>query len=1079
MPDAQPASPDVLVHMNNPEANASQMFPTNFIKTAKYTLLTFLPLNLFLQFRRISNFYFLVNMIFALIPGVSPVSPATAVLPLVFVVGVALIKDGYEDYARHRNDANANSIKAHVVRPDPSAACGYSLVDVESKDVHVGDIIEVRLGEELRADVILLSSSITESQAFIDTCNLDGETNLKNRKAIEATWGLNSVEALVGAGPVRIRTGHPDPGLLFWTGTITIGGEEHSLGLDQFMYRSCVLRNTDWVWGVVAYAGVDTKMFRNLQEKPPKMSSLDSKLNYLIVAVLIVQNIFLIVLASLAVNWNSNNDWHWYTRYYINKQTGGTLWIYRYLSYFILLSYLIPISLFVTIELCKVAQAKMMGWDEEMFEFMNGKWYGCIPNTSNLNEQLSQVKFIFSDKTGTLTENVMTYKRGDIRGNPVVADNWAASKQYLVNGGATQKAAEAYFKALILCHTIQPFDDPHNPGELIYEGASPDEVALVRCACEHGFVLKERSTRSMLVDVRGQEIRFEILATLEFTPDRKMMSMIVRDPTNGRITIYTKGADSFVIPQLSSGGGNNDVLPGMKETLIDMSVLGLRTLLVCSKDMSQSEFDAWNARFIEAGKTLQNRSQAVDTVCLEMEKDLLIVGSTAIEDKLQDQVPETLKFFLNAGVVVWMLTGDKRETAVTIAATSSLCDPQHDYVDHVDIGDYSMASEEAKTIVGDAMNLVKQHVYANDGKRTTFVIDGPALNVAMKHHFEIFLEVSQKVSSAVCCRLTPLQKANVVRMFQQATGATALAIGDGANDVSMIQEGRVGVGIVGLEGAQAALAADYAIPRFKHLRRLCAVHGRYALVRNAICTAYSFYKNALMSLPQVYFAFYTGYSGMTLYNGWILTFYNVVFTSIPPLFAGIFEKDISEEVLMNRPELFPPLAAGQYFNVPTLARWFVEAIIHSLILFWISYPTNMQLDVRERSTDGIMYGTTLMTCMVFLALAKISLHINYWTWFVAGSIIGSAIVYVLFVIIYSSFTIVFGDSSFSSTIFILFTDPKYWFYLLLFVVGFLIPIDMAILYFQKQLFPTEVDIAATEAVNGRPRATSPVSSAPQ
>lgn len=1054
-----PAPPkEVIVKMNDPEANKVHLFPSNFIKTSKYTLLTFLPLNLFLQFRRVSNFYFLVNMIFALIPGVSPVSPATAVLPLVFVVGVALIKDGFEDHARHRADARANSIPAHVVRKDPNAPKGYSLVDIESKDVHVGDIIEIRLGEEIRADVILLSSSIAEAAAFIDTCNLDGETNLKNRRGIEATWGLNSLETLV-AHDVQIRTGPPDAGLLFWTGVLTLDGVEHSLGLDQFLYRSSVLRNTDWIWGVVTYAGIDTKMFRNLQEKPPKMSSLDSKLNYLIVAVLIVQNIFLIILASLSVYWNNSNGDHWYLKYFIEKQTGGTLWIYRYLAYFILLSYLIPISLFVTIELCKVSQAQLMQWDEEMMEFMNGKWYGCTPNTSNLNEQLSQVKFIFSDKTGTLTENVMTFKRGDILGRSVHAHNWDASREYLKNKSGDPngfKAADAYFRALSLCHTIQPFDDPKHHGHLIYEGASPDEVALVKCALAHGYVLKERSTRSMSVEIQGELCRFEILATLEFTPDRKMMSIIVRDP-KGVITLFTKGADSFVIPQLSPGSENTQHLPAVKEALIDMSVLGLRTLLVCMKELTQSEFEDWNRRFIEAGKVLVNRSQGVDKVCLELERNLRLVGATAIEDKLQDEVPQTLKFFLDAGVIVWMLTGDKRETAVTIAATSSLCDPLQDHVDHIDIGDYDMSSPEAIEIVAAGLAVIESHIKAKDGKKTTFVVDGPALNVAMRHHSAKFLDLSQAVNSAVCCRLTPLQKANVVRMFQQATGATALAIGDGANDVSMIQEGRVGVGIVGLEGAQAALAADYAIPRFKHLRRLCAVHGRYALVRNAICTTYSFYKNALMSLPQVYYAFYTGFSSMTLYNGWLLSFYNVIFTSIPPLFAGIFEKDAAESTLLENPQLFPPLGQGQYFDVPTLARWFVEAIIHSLVLFWISWPTNKLLDEKEQSIDGMTYGTTLMTCMVLLALTKISIHIRYWTWIIAVSILGSGAVYFAFILGYSAIDSLFGDSSFTSQAFILMAGPKFWFYILLFVVGLLLPIDLALIFFQKRMFPSELD----------------------
>lgn len=1055
----QPAAPDVVVVMNDHDANKLHNFPSNHIKTAKYTLLTFLPLNLFQQFRRISNFYFAVNMIFALIPGVSPINPATAVLPLIFVVGVALVKDAAEEYQRHQADARANSIKTNVVRKGEDGA--YALTEVESKDVQVGDIIRIQLGDEVRADVVMLSSSVAECQAFIDTCNLDGETNLKNRKAIEQTWGLNSLENIVHHRVV-IRTGQPDPGLLFWTGTLTLDDEEYAVGLDQFLYRSCVLRNTDEVWGVVVYAGVDTKMFRNLEEKPPKMSNLDQNLNWLILCVLIVQVSLLITLASVAVAWNADAQTHWYIRYYAREQTGFILWIYRFLSYFILLSYLIPISLFVTIELCKVAQARFMLWDEHMFEFMHGKWYGCIPNTSNLNEQLSQVRFIFTDKTGTLTENVMNYKKGNALGVPIDSDDLESTKRGLQEGGAKQKALEDYFLALSLCHTIQPFEDPHNAGEKLYEGASPDEVALVKIAADHGFVLMGRSTRNIIIHVNGKELNYEILATLEFTPDRKMMSMIVKSPT-GAITIFTKGADSFVMPQMSNGPENSSKLPETREALGDMAALGLRTLLVCQKSISEAEFQAWYARFIDAGKKLVNRSQEVDRVCLEMEKNLLLVGATAIEDKLQDQVPETLRFFLGAGVVVWMLTGDKRETAVTIAATSSLCDPQADHVDHIDIGDNDMTSQTAKDLVRTAIDTITQHLDEGE-KQVCFVVDGPALNIALADYRKDFIEISKRVKSAVCCRLTPLQKANVVKMFQTETGSTALAIGDGANDVSMIQEGRVGVGIVGLEGAQAALAADYAIPRFKHLRRLCAVHGRYALVRNAICTCMSFYKNALMSLTQFYFAFHSFCSAMTLYDGWLLTFYNIFFTFLPPLAMGILEKDVHEEILVddNHASLYRPLSEGQYFSPRVLAVWFIQAIIHSLILYWVSFPTNQLLDQEEYSTDGLMYGTILMTCMVLLALGKFLVHLKYWTWPTFLSIFLSAVIYFGFILVYAAIPSVLGDTSFYYTVYILMSGPKFWFYILLFVLGILFPVDIATYYFQKKWFPHDCDLAEEE-----------------
>ena len=1052
----------VEVKMNDPAANAVHKYPTNFIKTSTYNIFTFLPLNLFFQFKKVSNFYFLVNMIFALIPGVSPINPATSVMPLVFVVGVALIKDGYEDYLRHKADNLANSIEAHVIRPDGRG--GYVLTDVESKDVQVGDIMKINLGEEIRADVILLSSSLQEGQAFIDTCNLDGETNLKNRKGIEKTWQYNDERSLTTVD-IRLTTSPASPALLSWTGVLRINGQEESVGLDQFMYRSAVLRNTDWVWGLVAFAGVDTKMFRNLAQKPPKTSNLDRKLNFLILGVFLIQQILIILMASLACAFNSRNeDKHWYVEHYLKEHSGITLWGYRYLAYFILMSYLIPISLFVTIELCKVAQSTLMKWDVEMFEYMHGKWQNCNPNTSNLNEELSRVKFIFTDKTGTLTENVMVFKKGDFLGNSIDSDDQATSLGYLQSKDPIIKGgADDYFRALAICHTIQPFPDPDRPEDpeaLKYEGASPDEAALVQTAVEHGFVLKDRSTRTMGVVCPGFGlIKFEIMATLEFTPDRKMMSIIVRDPTTGRIFLYTKGADSFVMPHLADDEHNGTYLPPTSDSLKDMAATGLRTLLVCKKEVTQQQFDAWYARFIEAGKTLTNRSEAVDKVCLEMEHDMTLVGATAIEDRLQDKVPETLQFFLSAGVIVWMLTGDKRETAVTIAATSRLADPMNDYVEHIDIGDLSSDSPEAARKVREQLEVVNQCIQRGD-KKVTFVVDGPALMVCMKpEQKDEFIRLSQLVSSAVCCRLTPLQKASVVNMFQVTTGLTALAIGDGANDVSMIQEGKVGVGIVGLEGAQAALAADYAIPRFKHLKRLCCVHGRYALVRNAYCILVSFYKNIMLSLTQFYFCFWAGYSGMSLIDGWLLTFYNLAFTSLPPLFLGIFEKDLDEGAVMDNPQLYPPLADGAYFDYFTIFRWFLESVVHSLIIYFVLFQWGIELDVQEkRVMDVGMFGTVMCTIFILISLSRMALHVRYWVVQNFVVLLGSAIFYVVFVCCYAAVPDLFGQTSFYWSFYILMSDPKFWFFNLLVVGGCIFTFDMAIIFIQKQKFPTPRDI---------------------
>ena len=1066
---SQQAVQPLVVYANNYSDNKKN-FGSNYISTARYRWWNFIPLNLFNQFRKVSNFYFLIIMIVALIPNVSPLSPLSSVLPLIFVVGVAMIKDGYEDFKRHQADRRANSSLVRVLRVGSSGQA--EMQEIPSADVVVGDYVYLTNGDEVRADLLLLSSSGPEGGAFIETANLDGETNLKGRKAPELTASENFQETL-HARDISIQTMPNDPNLHDWTGVMRTNGQEVSVGIEQFLYRSCIVKNTQWCYGVVLYTGKETKMMKNLTERPHKVSNLEKKLNYLVGVLMIFNLLALIACTIFGSLWNKDNRDIWYLqqvlRNYPAHEINGTMPIFRFLTYFILLSFLIPISLFVTLELCKLVQARLMLMDHRMFKYMNGKWEHCRPNTSDLNEQLAQVKFIFTDKTGTLTENRMNYKRGDILGERVDSEDWGQSNRTLWQSPDPQLRARSltYFKALALCHTIQPFDDDkctkeflqRNPLHRVYDGASPDEIALVKTAVEHNVILVERSTRKMDLVIANKPVSFEILATLEFTPDRKMMSIIVREP-DGRIQLYTKGADSFVIPRLNQQATVTHLPPLVRE-LGYLGKLGLRTLIVAGKTITQAEFNEWNAKFIQAGKSLTNRSKIVDEVCLMMEKNLDIIGLTAIEDKLQEEVPETLQFFLQAGVVIWMLTGDKRETAVTIAATSSLANPARDAIIHIDIGDNKRDSTEAANLVASQLNEIENAVAKGD-RNVTFVIDGAALEVVMAPAFNAkFVELSQRVNSAVCCRLTPLQKSRVVDMFQTTTGSTALAIGDGANDVSMIQKGRVGVGIVGLEGAQAALAADYAVPRFKHLKPLCCIHGRYAQVRNALCITYSFYKNVCVALFQFYYVFYCGGSGMTFFEGWLITFFNVLFTSLSPLAVGFFEKDIPEEPLLNMPELFPAMARGKFFDWKALLQWFGSAIIHSLALFFAMFQMQMRQDTGSdsyRVGDSVFHGTIVLVTAITLVSCKLALHIHYWQWMIISSIIVAFVLVFLFLSIYAALKSLLGQTFFYWVPFLLFGQPKFWLFPLL-VIGALIVSDLFIITLRRHLFPLPDDAA--------------------
>nr|CCC94924.1 putative phospholipid-transporting ATPase 1-like protein [Trypanosoma congolense IL3000] len=1058
--EAEVPSGETMVYMNDLEANEAFNYPDNFIRTSHYTLLSFLPLGLWMQLKRASNFYFFTCMCLTLIPGVSPVAPITAILPLVFVVAVSMVKEGLEEYRRYSADKIANSVEVEVL-------VNGKIELMPSRDIRVGNVVRVSNGEEVRADLLCLSTSDEEGYVYIDMCNLDGETSLKCREAVEQTASLRTPEEIQGKTMKIITTG-PDPELHSWAGCIEYEDEGYAVDIRHFVCRGSVLRKTDWIWGVVVYAGSDTKMFRNLKDHPIKVSDLDSKLNRMIYSTMIFQMITLIILSTLAVLWNIKHKNHWYITVYTTEYSAVTIWLRSFVTFYLLLSYFIPISLFVTIEVCKAVQMYWMAHDNKMMANVGGRQRRCRPNTSNLNEQLAMVRFIFTDKTGTLTENIMTFKQGDFHGYRInVDDENSDPTEYLDHTSPAREAAYEYFLALSVCNTVQPSEDPDDPQKTLYDGASPDEVALVTMASQYGFRLLKRTAQEMRLVVEGVERIYKILATLEFSPERKMMSIIVQDTRTKHIVLFTKGADSSLLPRLSMNQQSQNYVGTLRGSLADMSACGLRTLVLGRRFLLPEEFEKWHVLYKQAGKKLADRSAALDNVCLQIEDDLWPVGATAIEDKLQDAVPETVAFFLEANVIIWMLTGDKRETAVTIGATARLCDPRQDSIMHIDIGSLDPNDPKASSKAENDLLAVERELnrVAMAGTKCVIVIDGPALTTSMENHFDLFLGVSSRVNSAICCRLTPLQKANVVRMFQVSTGLTALAIGDGANDVSMIQEGRVGIGIIGLEGSQAALSADYAIPRFKHLLHLLAVHGRYSVLRNSNCILVSFYKNAVIGVMMMLFCFYSGYSGGTIFDGWLLTFYNIILTSAPPFLIGIFDEDLPEEVLLTRPDLFAQLSRGLYFNMSTVLRWFVEAMFHGVAFFYCFHSTLGALDwTQQNNISFLELGTMELVFVVTVVLIRCGLLIRYWRPIHVLGIFFSFLVTMLCVAVYSSFLSLW-DTTIYYHAFTLWSGMKFWVYLLLFS-GFVIAINLSLTYIQKRAYPTLRDLAHEEWLMG-------------
>ncbi|KAM6301570.1 phospholipid-transporting ATPase IC [Podargus strigoides] len=799
----------------------------NAIKTYKYNPITFLPLNLLEQFKRAANFYFLVLLILQAIPQISTLSWYTTLVPLLLVLGITAVKDLVDDIARHRMDNEVNNRTCEVIR-------GGRFKTTKWKDIQVGDVIRLKKNTFVPADILLLSSSEPNSLCYVETAELDGETNLKFKMALE----IFVVLILLSAG---LAIGHT-----YW--------DQQIGNLSWYLY--------------------DAQDF-----SPPYRGFL--------------------------------NFW----------------------GYIIVLNTMVPISLYVSVEVIRLGQSYFINWDLQMY--YPEKDTAAKARTTTLNEQLGQIHYIFSDKTGTLTQNIMTFKKccingqrygdcrdgaGQLQSHPEQVDfSWNVYADgrflfydhYLIEQIKSGKESEIhkFFFLLAICHTVMV---DASDGQLNYQAASPDEGALVTAARNFGYVFLSRTQNTITLSEMGIERTYDVLAILDFNSERKRMSVIVREP-GGNIRLYCKGADTVIYERLHP---RNVKKEATEEALDIFASETLRTLCLCYRDIGHDEFEAWNQKFVEASVATSNRDEALDKVYEEIERNLILLGATAIEDKLQDGVPETISRLSKADIKIWVLTGDKKETAENIGFSCELLTDDTTICYGEDI-----RLENQRTRAGSSTqsSLRMNEPFFQGSRDRALIITGSWLNEILlekktkrkklklklpqaekrqraeaykEQQQQNFVDLACECRAVICCRVTPKQKAMVVELVKKYKKAITLAIGDGANDVNMIKTAHIGVGISGQEGMQAVMSSDYSFGQFRYLQRLLLVHGRWSYIRMCKFLRYFFYKNFAFTLVHIWYSFFNGFSAQTAYEDWFITLYNVLYSSLPVLLVGLLDQDI-------------------------------------------------------------------------------------------------------------------------------------------------------------------------------------------
>jgi len=1094
---------------NNQQYNNRFNYANNFIKTSKYTLLTFLPLNLFEQFQRAANFYFLCLFILQLIPEISSLSAVTTAVPLFSVLTLTAIKYGYDDIQRHQTDRQVNNRKSQVLRK------GY-LVEEKWHRVQVGDVIRMENNSFIAADILLLSSHNPNGLCYIETAELDGETNLKVKQCLDKTNALGEDEKSLSQFNGHIICEPPNNNLSKFDGTLTWAGQKYGLDNEKVLLRGAVLRNTPWCYGLVLFAGKDTKLMQNSGKTKFKRTSIDKLLNFIILGIVIFLLSMCLFCTVACGFWESMIGFNfkvflpWDAVVPEEKVAGATIIsLLVFFSYVIVLNTVVPISLYVSVEVIRLFLSKLIDWDREMYYLPNDT--PAKARTTTLNEELGQIQYIFSDKTGTLTQNIMTFNKCSIHGrcygdilddqgeqlglnehsrrvdfssNPYHESAFVWYDQGMLDEvKAGNPDAHTFYRLLALCHTVMPEYD--SDGQLQYQAQSPDENALVSAARNFGFVFTGRTSRTITIEALGVSETHELLCILDFNNVRKRMSVIVKH--EGKIRLYCKGADNVIMERLESGQG--ELVAKTQDHLDKFATEGLRTLLLGYKELSQRQFEDWKAEHHKAAVSLENRDERLDAVYDVIEKNLRLLGATAIEDKLQDGVPETIANLQLAGVRVWVLTGDKQETAINIGYSSNLL--QDDMADEPYIVDGFSMEEVTKQLIdhrrsieehqgiagkqggqgirvpGDDMSM-KTFSAAGSWRGTSFsggeeggglalIINGHSLVHALSPELElVFLGVAEHCQSVICCRVTPLQKALVVELVKKYKEAVCLAIGDGANDVSMIKAADIGVGVSGQEGMQAVLASDYSIAQFRYLERLLLVHGRWSYYRMCKFLRYFFYKNFAFTLCHFWYAFFCGFSAQTALDEAFISVYNLCYTSLPVLALGFFDQDVKPQLTFKHPKLYQPGQLSLFFNYKEFAVSAVQGFLTSMLLFLLP------MGAYHNKTDqgGLvlpnheLFSSVVATILVIVVTAQVALDTSYWTVFNHITIWGSLVFYFILTFFYNF--VVAGKHI--GTLATAMGEPTFWFTVLLTTVVLIVPV-VAWRFYTVDVHPTLTDRA--------------------
>ena len=1226
-------------YINDNNKNSIYNLKDNTIYTTKYNLFSFIPKGLLYQFSSWSNIYFLFTAIIQSIPIISPINSITAIIPLIFVLGVSMIREAIEDIGRNNYDNLNNKEEVIVFRNN-------KFIKSISQTLKHGEIILIYENHNIPADMIVIDSGFKDGTCYVETSSLDGEKNLKLKVANKYTQGFVSDDILIHKDIEKyiqprkyifdgfIKINAPNPNLNYINGNIHPRFEKENIVIEQdisitnneFILKGSVLKNTNWIIGVVAYTGKNNKIILNSKRPRLKISKLERRLNSYLLFVFFLL-IFLCVECSITHHLKYKRVYKFYRAVILISKNTMHESIIIFFTYFLLLNTLIPISLIVSIEIIKVIQGIFIQWDVNLYS----KWRHCFCTVKgfSINEELGNVNFIFADKTGTLTKNQLRFKyciidnkyykyqrigqtesiinllekfsnrQDSLASCEIVARQNRAKRnsalkeniRYMINKTNNSSNImidevgndkdnirklnnnmyityqEVIYKkknkneekdnnkivknkslfsidnnkssskkissinsnnninknARIINHDYKSicqndelkqrennntifeenefsfylkgisriregyFANPENNSylknkynknrnsiyynhefwialalanecmikyeneEIKYIGTSLDDLELVKTASEQGYKLIETSLNKKIIEINGIKYSYEVLQVLGFSSERKRMSIIVR--YRNEIILYIKGADSEISKRLSKKTLENENYDVISNGLIEFSKQGLRTLMVAYRKINKEDYNSWMNKLYEDETNIEKKQKLIERLYDIIEKNLTLLGGTVVEDKLQDNVPQTIRELKSAGIKIWILTGDKLDTAESIGYNCNLLSKRqkvfvlkimnneeenieldksykelnnffNDFQEFVNnlVKKYNSESQymnnnwisnsnrrnynieiaqddkDAKEQSNKSFNfssinfgLFNYLVDNNILEPFSIIIEAPVLNLLFKDEEMTtdFLKIAYHSNTVICCRISPSQKSQIIQKIKKFDkNAVTLAIGDGSNDVSMITEANIGIGIYGEEGMSAVQASDFAIGEFQLLKRLLFIHGRNNLYRISKMILYFFYKNFIFSFSQFYYSTRCLASGQSIIDDWYVTCYNLIFTSIPLGVRALTDNDINifdEKVTKNLSALYKENRDNtKIFTFQTLIFDFLKGIFFSYIFYFSGFDNEILIFGYNKNMSYV--SLRIYISIIIVVTMNLLIHSHYITYLLLLSV---------------------------------------------------------------------------------------------